>query len=120
MTQLETLIQTLCPNGVPKVRLGDVVNIIRGERVTKKELSDKAPYPVVSGGSGYMGRYDKYNRKENTITIAQYGTAGYIAFRTEKFWANDICYSVIPSQVVDNKFVYYVLVNMQNLLAELI
>lgn len=114
MTQLETLIQTLCPNGVPKVRLGDVVNIIRGERVTKKELSDKAPYPVVSGGSGYMGRYDKYNRNENTITIAQYGTAGYIAFRTEKFWANDICYSVIPSQVVDNKFVYYVLVNMQN------
>lgn len=65
--------------------LGEVAEIIRGVRVTKKDLLSDGKYPVVSGGTGYMGYVNEYNRDKNSITIAQYGTAGYVKWQTEKF-----------------------------------
>ena len=99
-------------------KLGEVCEIIRGVRITKKELLTEG-YPVVSGGTGYMGYIDKYNREEETITIAQYGTAGYVNFQKEKFWANDVCFSVIPYENVLNKYLYYFLVDKQEYLYEI-
>ncbi|WP_314679304.1 restriction endonuclease subunit S [uncultured Granulicatella sp.] len=99
-------------------KLGEVCDIIRGVRVTKKELLSKG-FPVVSGGTGYMGYIDKYNRESETITIAQYGTAGYVNFQKEKFWANDICFSVIPTENINNKYLYYFLINKQEYLYEI-
>ena len=96
-------------------KLGDVCKIVRGVRVTKKELLETG-YPVVSGGIGYMGYIEKYNREAETITIAQYGTAGYVNIQKEKFWANDVCFSVIPNEIVLNKFLYYFLVHKQEYL----
>lgn len=113
MSQLEKLINELCPNGVDYMPLKDVSDIIRGERITKKDLKDDGLYPVMSGGTSYFGRYDKFNRNEDTITVAQYGSAGYVSFIKEKFWANDICYSIIPKNIIDNKFLYYYLSNQQ-------
>lgn len=113
MSQLEKLINELCPNGIDYMPLKDVSDIIRGERITKKDLKDDGLYPVMSGGTSYFGRYDKFNRNEDTITVAQYGSAGYVSFIKEKFWANDICYSIIPKNIIDNKFLYYYLSNQQ-------
>lgn len=99
-------------------KLGEVCEIIRGVRITKKELLTEG-YPVVSGGTGYMGYIDKYNREAETITIAQYGTAGYVNFQKKRFWANDVCFSVIPYESVLNKYLYYFLVNKQEYLYEI-
>ena len=66
-----------------------------------------------------MGYFDDFNRNENTITISQYGTAGYINWQYEKFWANDVCYSVFPNLFIDNRFLYYVLMNKQDYLYSL-
>ncbi|GAA8489228.1 restriction endonuclease subunit S [Helicobacter pylori] len=114
--RLKTLLQTLAPNGVEFRKLGEVCEIIRGKRVTKKEILDKGKYPVVSGGIGFMGYLNEYNREENTITIAQYGTAGFVNWQNQKFWANDVCFSVIPKETLINRYLYYVLTNMQNYL----
>ena len=114
MSKLEELINELCPNGVDYILLKDVSDVKRGERITKKDLKDDGLYPVMSGGTSYFGRYDKYNRNEDTITVAQYGSAGYVSFIKEKFWANDVCYSIIPKNIIDNKFLYYCLSNQQN------
>ncbi|WQY23231.1 restriction endonuclease subunit S [Helicobacter pylori] len=113
---LKTLLQTLAPKGVEFRKLGEVCGIIRGKRVTKKEILDKGIYPVVSGGIGFMGYLNEYNREENTITIAQYGTAGFVNWQNQKFWANDVCFSVIPKETLINRYLYYVLTNMQNYL----
>ncbi|WQY34760.1 restriction endonuclease subunit S [Helicobacter pylori] len=113
---LQTLLQTLAPKGVEFRKLGEVCEIIRGKRVTKKEILDKGKYPVVSGGIGFMGYLNEYNREENTITIAQYGTAGFVNWQNQKFWANDVCFSVIPKETLINRYLYYVLTNMQNYL----
>ncbi|MCQ2946831.1 restriction endonuclease subunit S, partial [Helicobacter pylori] len=77
-----------------KVRLGDIAEIKRGVRITKNELDVFGKYPVVSGGVGFLGYTNNFNRYENTITIAQYGTAGYVNFQKNKFWANDVCFCV--------------------------
>ena len=103
----------MCPNGVEFKKLGEVTTIIRGERVTKSQLIENGQYPVVSGGVNPMGYIDKYNREENTITIAQYGSAGFVNYINEKFWANDVCYSVYPNEELINKFLYYYLVHKQ-------
>ena len=98
--------------------LGEVCEIVRGVRITKKELIEEG-FPVVSGGTSFMGYTNKYNREANTITIAQYGTAGYVDWQTEKFWANDVCFSVYPQKSILNRFLYYFLKNRQNYLYDI-
>ncbi|HFR3672408.1 TPA: restriction endonuclease subunit S, partial [Streptococcus suis] len=95
MNHIEKMLQDYCPNGVEWKELGEVCEIQRGVRITKNQLLPSG-YPVVSGGTGYMGYTDNYNREADTITIAQYGTAGYVNIQKEKFWANDVCFSVYP------------------------
>ncbi len=103
-----------------RVRLGDVAEIKRGVRITKNELDVFGKYPVVSGGVGFLGYTNNFNRYENTITIAQYGTAGYVNFQKNKFWANDVCFCVYPSKnVIKNIFLYYFLKVNQNYLYEI-
>ena len=97
-------------------KLGEVCTIIRGNRVTKGELVDNGKFPVISGGVTPMGFIDSYNREPNTITVSQYGTAGYVDFQHSRFWANDICYCVYPQKDMDNKYLWYVLKSKQNLL----
>ncbi|MCQ2750092.1 restriction endonuclease subunit S [Helicobacter pylori] len=117
MHKIERLLHTLAPKGVEFRKLGEVCEIIRGKRVTKKEILDKGKYPVVSCGIGFMGYLNEYNREENTITIAQYGTAGFVNWQNQKFWANDVCFSLIPNEtLIINRYLYYVLTNMQNYL----
>ncbi|MGN8520195.1 restriction endonuclease subunit S [Helicobacter pylori] len=103
-----------------KVRLGDIAEIKRGVRITKNELDVFGKYPVVSGGVGFLGYTNNFNRYENTITIAQYGTAGYVNFQKNKFWANDVCFCVCPNKnVIKNIFLYYFLKVNQNYLYEI-
>ena len=96
--------------------LGDVCKIVRGKRVTKGELIENGIYPVISGGVTPMGYIDSYNREPNTITVSQYGTAGYVDFQQSRFWANDICYCIYPERDLDNKYLWYVLKSKQDLL----
>ena len=119
MSKLEELIQQYCPDGVEWKTLNEVVTIKRGERVTKAQLISGGQYPVISGGVKPLGNLDRYNREANTITIAQYGTAGYVDWQNSHFWANDVCYSVFPSKIVSNRFLYYVLLQNQELLYSL-
>ena len=99
--------------------LGEVAKIEKGKRVTKQQLSSDKEYPVYSGGVKPMGYYDEYNQEADTITIVKYGTAGYVNFITEKFWANDVCYCIKPKADLDNKFLLYVLKNMQEYISSL-
>ncbi|WNE32460.1 restriction endonuclease subunit S [Helicobacter pylori] len=103
-----------------RVRLGDIAEIKRGVRITKNELDVFGKYPVVSGGVGFLGYTNNFNRYENTITIAQYGTAGFVNWQNQKFWANDVCFCVYPNKdVIKNIFLYYFLKANQNYLYEI-
>lgn len=116
MKTINQLIQEYCPNGVEYKQLREIASIKRGERVTKKELLENGTYAVISGGSAPMGYYKDYNRLENTITISKYGSAGYVDWQFEKFWANDVCYTILPSKQINNRYLYHFLKHSQNLL----
>lgn len=115
MSKLERLIQEYCQNGVGFRPLSDISKIVRGERITKKDLVKNGEFIVMSGGIQPMGRYTKNNRDGKTITISSYGAAGYIDFVEEPFWANDVCLSIFPNKdIVLNKYLYYALKKQQD------
>ena len=116
MNKIEKLIKEFCPDGVEWKKLGEVCEIVRGIRVKKNDLIPEGKYPVVSGGTGYMGYLNGYNRDEKTITIAQYGTAGYVKWQEKKFWANDVCFCVYPKGMILNRYLYHFLLNKQDYL----
>ena len=99
--------------------LGEIADMVRGQRVTKAELQNDGKYPVVSGGIKPLGFLNRFNREANTITVAQYGTAGYINFIEEKFWANDVCYCIFPKKEMSNKFLLYCLMKNQGFIYSL-
>ena len=90
-----------------------MANIVRGDRITKKQLVADGTYVAWSGGREPFGRFNDYNREANTITVAQYGSAGYVNWVDEKFWANDVCYSVLPNGNMDKRYLYHCLLNQQ-------
>lgn len=97
--------------------LGEVSGINRGFRVTKRDLKIEGKYPVVSGGVGFMGYVDEFNREADTITIAQYGSAGYVKWQKEKFWANDVAFSIFPiNNKLNKRFLYHFLISKQEYL----
>ena len=49
MSKLEELIEQYCPDGVEYVRLGDILSVNRGKRLTKTQLSDDGKYYVYHG-----------------------------------------------------------------------
>ena len=40
MSKIEDLIKEKCPNGVERRPLSEIANIKRGERITKKDITD--------------------------------------------------------------------------------
>jgi len=119
MSRIDELIVEFCPHGVEETVLSDVCDILRGQRVTKAQLLSEGKYPVISGGVTPMGYLDEFNRDENSITIAQYGTAGFVNFQKQKFWANDVCYTLLPGPKVITQYLFYYLLSLQELLYSL-
>ena len=114
MSKIEELISELCPKGINSPPLSELLLLQRGERVTKSDLLPDGQIPVVSGGKGYMGFVRDSNREMNTITIAQYGAAGYVAWQNQAFWANDVCFSaVLKTDLLQYRFLYHFLKSRQ-------
>lgn len=98
--------------GWTKVKLGDIVNIQRGKRLTKKELSEvkneDTPYKVIHGGIKPLGYYGQYNRKGNVCIVINTGNAGDVHYIDEDFWSSDACYCLYADdKKALNKFIYY-------------
>ena len=121
MNRVEELIQQLCTNGVEWKKLGEVCEIKTGKGITQKDCTNERKYPVVSGGTTYMGYFKEYNRNENTVTISRVGAnAGFVNFIAEKFYLNDKCFSVIPYQSkIVVKFLFYILKSIETSLINL-
>lgn len=99
--------------GVRWIPLESCADIDRGRRVTKSELGPEKAYPVYSGGVTPMGYFDKFNQKKDTITVVKYGTAGFVNFIEEDFWANDICYCIKPSKNLNKRYLFHYLKSRQ-------
>lgn len=107
MSKLEELIQELCPNGVNFKRIDSVTKVLRGKRLTKKELVENGEYPVFHGGLEPLGFYNQYNRDSETTMIINVGaSAGTVGFCSKRFWSSDGCFCIENSPILDSKFIY--------------
>lgn len=88
-------------------------------RTIKGGNPNSGSYPIMGGGKTYNGLNTQYNREPNTISISKSGTAGYVHWHTEKFWAGD-CFTVETKDpnVLNNRYLYYYLHNNSELIAE--
>ena len=117
MNKIEELIEKLCPDGVEFRELGEVVDILRGSRLTKNMLSSKEQYPVFHGGLEPLGCYGQSNRKANTVMVINVGaSAGTVGYSFVDFWSSDGCYCIGSSELLVNRFVYYALLCNEDIL----
>ena len=115
MSKLQELIQKLCPYGVEYKKLGDKqVSIMqRGTSLTKNS-STEGTYPVISGGRIPAFYCDKFNRENETITVAGSGAgAGYVQYWNEPIFVCD-AFSIKGCEGVSTKYLYYCLTNLQD------
>lgn len=111
MESIEQMINRLCPKGMEQMKIGDICEILRGKRLTKKELYDDAQYKVFHGGLSPIGYYAKTNRPAQTVMVINVGaSAGTVGFCDEAFWSSDGCFCLSHNDdVALPKFLYYYL-----------
>ena len=115
MSKLEELIQQYCPDGVEYVRLGDVVQVCRGTRVVKSQLTDEG-YPVYQNCLTPMGCFKHTNCPKGTTFIICGGAAGNVGYTEEDCWAADDCEYIECSHSISNRYVYFCLMSKQHYL----
>ncbi len=87
-------------------KLIEVATIVKGVQFNKSNMQNVGKYPVINGGILPSGYIDIFNCNENTITVAQGGSAGFVSFLESKFWLGAHAYSVIPTQDTLKKYGY--------------
>jgi type I restriction enzyme S subunit len=116
-SKIEKLIAELCPEGVEFKKLGEVVEIFRGKRLTKNQLSDDEKYPVYHGGLEPLGNYSQSNRIANTVMVINVGaSAGTVGYSSVDFWSSDGCFCIGYSDLLISRYIYYALLCHENIL----
>ena len=113
MSKINEMIKELCPNGVERVKLGEIAKLLRGKVISKTYvLEHPGIYPVYSSqtaNNGEFGRIDSYMFDGKYITWTTDGIyAGTIFKREGKFNITNICGLINLNDeraIVD--FVYY-------------
>jgi type I restriction enzyme S subunit len=90
-------------------KLGSVCEVLRGSRLTKKELSDEYQYPVFHGGLIPLGRYHQYNRKANKTMIINTGSIGEVVWSGVDFWSSDGTFTIETPEYINDRFLYFFL-----------
>ena len=89
---------------------GEMCSILRGRRLTKKQLSDEGKYPVFHGGLEPIGYYHEAKRKGDTTMVINVGaSAGTIGYSQNDFWSSDGCFCISDTPLALSRFIFYVL-----------
>ena len=115
MSKLDELIIELCPDGVEYKKIHDISRVLRGRRLTKRELSDQGRYPVFHGGLEPLGFYFESNRKANSTMIINVGaSAGTVGYCDVDFWSSDGCYCIEGNDSLSQRYIYHTLKKYQD------
>ena len=97
--------------------IDEVTTVMRGRRLTRKQLSPDEKFPVFHGGLEPLGYYSNSNRPANSVMIINVGaSAGTVGFSDVEFWSSDGCYCLEQKEGLNNKFLYYFLLGEQHYL----
>lgn len=106
MSRLEELIAELCPDGVEYKELKDILTIKNGRDYKEFGAGDIPVY----GSGGIITYIDTYAYDKPSVLIPRKGSIDKLYYVDIPFWTVDtIFYTVIKSDIVIAKFVYYFL-----------
>ena len=98
-----------------KVKLGDILQIKKGDYITKKDAREGI-YPVILGGKEPAYYIDKYNHIGKAIVVSRSGaSAGFVSFWNEPIFVTD-GFLIEPKEKITYEFLYYALKSKQALL----
>jgi type I restriction enzyme S subunit len=102
---VDELVRTAAPEGVPRLRLGEVVRIRNG-----RDYKSLGPGPVpVYGTGGIMAYVDTAAYAEPSVLIPRKGSLNKLYYVDKPFWTVDtIFYTEIGDRILP-KFLYYFL-----------
>ena len=100
--------------GSIRVKVGQVVNLQRGKRLVRKQLTTSGSVPVYQNSLTPLGYYTESNRVKNTSFVICAGAAGEIGYSAMDFWAADDVYTLETTDNISDKFMYYVLLSKQD------
>ena len=101
-------------NNVNIKSLEEIVEIKRGRRLVRKELSRTGRYAVFQNSMTPLGYFDSSNVDGDSTFIISAGAAGEIGYSSVDFWAADDIYYFIPNTMVCSKYLYYFLLTKQS------
>lgn len=120
MSNLEELIEKLCPDGVEYKTLGEICDIFTGgdlpKNCIKGSVSDKEhPYPVWGNGKEVYGFADKFKIAEDAVVISSIGAnTGSVYFHKAFFTPIIRLKVILPKK--DNiliRYIYHYLSNIK-------
>ncbi len=110
MNKIDTLIETLCPDGLVYQHLDDVCSTFSGSFVKKTEQDDSYQYPVYNGGAKPTGYYNTYNSSANSVAISARGSIGFVNWVDQPFYAGNSCHVIVSKDVrLDTRFLFHYL-----------
>ena len=102
-------------NVIHKTKLIEIAKLRRGKRLIRRELHENGQYPVFQNSLTPLGYYNNKNFDGGKTCIVTAGAAGEIFYQDRDFWAADDVL-VITTDDILNKYLYYFLLNKQNLI----
>lgn len=115
MSRLEELIKKYCSDGVEYKTLGEISKVLRGKRLTTRDLSSGGTYPVYHGGIEPIGYYPQMNRKANSAMVINVGaSAGTVGFCDRDFWSSDGCFCFSHNDQLNQRYLFYVLQSVES------
>ncbi len=113
---MDYLQQLLKDQTVEWKKLGEVCDVLRGRRLTKKQLSqDKEGFAVFHGGIVPIGYYPTANRKANSTMVINVGaSAGTVGYSREDFWSSDGCFCFTENSILLQRFLFYYLQSIEH------
>jgi len=100
------------PQGWVWCRLGEIIEMIYGNSLTKKYYITNAPYPVF-GSNGIVGYYYKYLTDKKTIIIGRKGSAGSLNRCNKPSWTTDVAYFIEENDNLNFDFIFYLLKSLR-------
>ena len=97
--------------GPIRVNLGQVINLQRGKRLVRNQLTTSGSFPVYQNSLTPLGYFTHSNRPKETSFVICAGAAGEIGYSDTDFWAADDVYTLETSDNISDKFMYYVLLS---------
>lgn len=105
----------------PTLKLGQIVEIIKGQQVNGTDLLEQGDYYVMNGGTTPSGWLKTYNTECNTISISEGGNScGYVQYNTSRFWSGGHCYSLRilhPQKTLDLYLYHFLKWQEENIMA---